>query len=642
MYYILVGVRIMRQNHLTVLKILYEHDNWMTSDTIVFKAGFSLRTLRNLIRDINAETPYILSSSKGYAINPLYRDELFNLIQRQIGSIDYEKQSQRIQYTIKKLLSSDNKLDVYAMTEELYISESTMNADLTVLRKRLSAYEIQLSRKKDTLYLIGDEKNIRKLLNDAIYHEVQDGLLDINTLQMIFPDYSIRDMRNLLLNTIYKYDMYTNDFSLIELILHLSIALNRLSNRLILDESNLNLPRPSPLLMMAREIMEALSQRYHVAFTESEILNLSLLLEINVKSYDANTITLSTLESYADKHLIDFVYQIIHRIYENFQIDLDNPDFIIRFSLHLNTLRNYHDDFKNPMYENIRTSYPLLFDVAVFISDMISQEYKITLSNHDISFIALHVGMALEDINDKKISTIVSVPDYHNLRDLIYNHLQAKFSDKLNISFVSIDHLNAKLIHNVSLIISTSPVIHHQNNVHTVIISPFLNDTDHKKIQQKIDLIENQKNRRLEFDFTTYFSKDHFMIGKSQLSPESIIDSLSQKLLNSGHVDEDFAKEVHYRESLSPTSYTNIALPHTLNMNAQQSALAVCVIPEGILWGSNTVNVVILLAISQADKKRFKDLFMNLINVFISESWNKNVFSIDSYPDFIEYLKSIL
>ncbi|NLW29766.1 MAG: PTS sugar transporter subunit IIA, partial [Erysipelothrix sp.] len=90
----------------------------------------------------------------------------------------------------------------------------------------------------------------------------------------------------------------------------------------------------------------------------------------------------------------------------------------------------------------------------------------------------------------------------------------------------------------------------------------------------------------------------------------------------------------------SSPSYSNIAIPHSLMMNSLKSAISVCIIPNFIQWGSNNVNIVILLAITHNDKQKFKDLFMNLINIFTSESWNKFVPSIRDYNDFATFVEN--
>lgn len=74
-------------------------------------------------------------------------------------------------------------------------------------------------------------------------------------------------------------------------------------------------------------------------------------------------------------------------------------------------------------------------------------------------------------------------------------------------------------------------------------------------------------------------------------------------------------------------------------MNAVKSAIAVCIVPNSTSWSSNNINIVFLLAIAEKDKQNFKDIFMNVINLFVSDGWNNYVDKIKNYQDFIKFIK---
>lgn len=52
---------------------------------------------------------------------------------------------------------------------------------------------------------------------------------------------------------------------------------------------------------------------------------------------------------------------------------------------------------KNPMTNKIKATYPLIYDIAVFIAQELNHDYNITLTEDEITFIAFHIGAYFEN-----------------------------------------------------------------------------------------------------------------------------------------------------------------------------------------------------------------------------------------------------
>lgn len=89
------------------------------------------------------------------------------------------------------------------------------------------------------------------------------------------------------------------------------------------------------------------------------------------------------------------------------------------------------------------------------------------------------------------------------------------------------------------------------------------------------------------------FRDDLFFCQEPFHSENEAIDFLAGQLEEKGMVSSEFKQLILERESISPSSYGNIAIPHPLERCAESSAIAVSIHPTPIRWGSNNVNIIL-------------------------------------------------
>jgi lichenan operon transcriptional antiterminator len=121
---------------------------------------------------------------------------------------------------------------------------------------------------------------------------------------------------------------------------------------------------------------------------------------------------------------------------------------------------------------------------------------------------------------------------------------------------------------------------------------------------------------------------------------EEAIQFLSNKLIEQGIVDSSFTDKVFEREKISSSAFSNIALPHPIDMCAKSSAIATIILPNGMTWGKNTVNLIFMLAICDEDTVLFKDTF-SFITDFINNPQNvRHLMNCHTYEAFMDTLLS--
>ena len=175
-----------------LIKYLAQSDGWVSSGEIVSAFGISIRTLRSLVKSINADDRYIISSNQGYKIagNAKVIEELLK------DSGESAVGSDREQAILRELLLSKTPVDYFDLAGELCVSEQTLLSSVTALKKKIARYNVTIVRRKDTISLKGDERNIRCLFGDAIYREAEHSILSVSVLNAFFVDIDTADLKD--------------------------------------------------------------------------------------------------------------------------------------------------------------------------------------------------------------------------------------------------------------------------------------------------------------------------------------------------------------------------------------------------------------------------------------------------------------
>ncbi|MPM69851.1 putative licABCH operon regulator [bioreactor metagenome] len=327
-----------------------------------------------------------------------------------------------------------------------------------------------------------------------------------------------------------------------------------------------------------------------------------------------------------------------------YSINLNTDDFIIRFSLHLSQLLNTQKKSnRNPLLKNIKDSYPLVFEVSVYIADIIHKHYPaLLLDEHEISYIALHVGMSIDKDSHEKCTAILIIPQYYNLKDYIINRLYQNFYNSLLIIDACNDESEIDYSQPFEIILSTQSLTV-SSEAESIQITPFINDQDLKNIQQTIEMVNMKKKIKSNEPLFRLFNPACFEIFHNpDADKNQIIKILGHKLIDAHYVPASFIEDVIIRETLSSTAYSSLAVPHTLNTSGIKTCIGVGIFPNNYQWDHNSINIVLLLVIQEKDKELFKMLFQTLIRIFTSKEWLEAYRKISSYDDYMRFVKNLM
>lgn len=627
-----------------IIEYFVKHStSYISVNELSIEFGVSERQIKNYISKINKVTDpvdlILLSNTKKYKICNDYSDYL-----HLFEPVDYLPK-ERISAIISRLLFAKEPIDIFDLADEFYISRATLEGDLNKVKKLLNEFQLSLSIKKDSICMDGSEISKRKLTSYMITNDSYTNLISNSKMKYLRNNYKTDLLKNRLIEIFNEYNIIFNDYSLNNVILHLVVTIDRLNSHNEIADTLPLINVNTTYEDITKAIVSFIEDNYCIAFTKTEFNNLLTFLSCNLATIDYRFINDKNRESYISKECLDLTKEIIQQIQEYYFLDNFDEAFVSRFMLHISNLLNRMDNncsAKNPLSAEIKRTYPLIYDIAVFVANIIYEKKKMTICQDEISFIALHIGSFLEcsKNNRNKTSAIYVYSDYHGFYRYNIEKINKLFFETLDIKYtISINDYYA-VNPKADVIISDF----HISGKDIIIVSPFITNAEIEMIQKRVDHFNNiHLLKEFQKDFSYMFNKNLFLRDVFGANETEIINNILHKIQPYGYFAPEFAQEVIKREQLSSTAFNNdIAIPHAISQNIKRSFISFCCYSKSITWGKENVKLVILIGIAYHERKLFRSIFNQLIEV-LSSSYNINQISNStSYKELMDTINTII
>ncbi|EGB1113522.1 BglG family transcription antiterminator [Listeria monocytogenes] len=622
-----------------ILAYLHKQENkWVTSNELAAFCECTTRTIRNNISKINEATPNLIRSAKqGYQINQRIPFEL------QTESDVTERKSKLLLELIK---NSTKGVDLFELADILYISEVTLKKDIQQLKNELKEANVQIVTSKDRIKLIGKERAKRKYMISLLYEEGGYRESIKSRIQEMIEFVSIDKLQNIVKEVLAEESITTNQYSMMNIVLHYAISIVRIQQGNTLIETQKTLIRKhSKEYEISKKIAKILSEEYQIHFSEAETKQLGLLY-VGLQNEQSANANHGELDQFVDKKIIEALKSVLANVEETYLIDLKNEQLFIKLAIHVQSLyyrSRYKAYTRNLSLLDIKTSYPVTFDIAVYISSLLQEKLAIDFNEDEISFIALHIGSFLESENrdDIRLEIGLLVDDYHDLRTNMLKKLRARFENEATIKLIE----NEDSEENFDIILTTNRDIALEK-AGSIFIHPLLTTKDIKKISNRIQtkkkILENHI-RGQQIDRYIVRSLYANQIDPSELTPAKIREQMISKMEKQTFVTPEFKEKVEKRERMAPTSFpSGIAIPHSIKNDALQSGVSIMTLQEPIYWNDVKIKIIALVAISKKDATEFNDFFEKFVEI-VSEPINTKRLSLaESFEEFIQKLKMMM
>lgn len=620
--------------------LLSESNSWSSASILASYLDVSTRQIRNYVSKINEEvkTNLIISSNQGYRLDT----ELY----RKYGFKEKNTPISRVNYITQKLVSEKNGYDIFDLADELYVSLATIESDLKEVRQSFKKFDLTLHRDKNLLFIEGSEKKMRNLMSYLISSDSYDHFVLKDEVHLLTYHYHFWEFRTSIRDIFISNDIFINDYTLNNTTLHLIIMIDRIrSDYIIKTNDEIKKVEDTKNYHVACKIKEFIENKYQVQINDSELYNLTLVISNNTTMIDYNFINSNNISHYIEQKYIDITQKILHNVEEVYFLDAFNEDFITKFTLHIKNLfvraeNNYFA--KNPLTSKIKMSFPLIYDISVFIAQELYRDYQLPLTEDEIAFIAFHIGSYFENNSQSqsKVNCAFIYADYYSIHKKILNKILMRFDNQINIKYaMSIGNYNENTI-DCDLIIS---MIDMPFSKPSVIIQPFLTDKDIHHLSDFIEKISYKKRNSGLIDYLfNFFDERLFYKNPAFLTREEAIKTMANDVIQIHYADESLADDILAREMMSSTAFNNVSIPHSLRKSTRTSFISIALCDHALNWGDTQVNVIAMVGVNNDSRKMFTELFDTLIDILSEPSNVKELLKADNFNEFINLFKSLM
>ena len=587
----------MNTRALSIIKILLNSVEPVSSLALSQEIGCSTKTIQNEIKEVNKELKnceIVSIRGIGYKIE----GNLDDIDIKNSDLYDYD----RVEYIIKKIIniSSTDKdtIKLEDLADSMYVSLSTVKNDLKEVKKILNEYNLKISSKhKQGICIEASEEDIIKFIIN--YSNKVDNSLNIkdflnnNIIENLF------SIKKILLDTLSYENMILTDNEFKNIVNYISIYLSR------------NNTNQSDFI---KEYIKKYKSKKEKPISEDE----QLLIRKAIKEFCRDLNIATSINLSHDKIFEECLFNHICNLYKRADLGINQYEITAG---------------------EIKLKYPFPFELGKIAKKTIEKNLNMEISEDEVENIALHIGGALERIDkrdEKKVyKTIIVCTSGVGTSMLIKSKLENIFKGKLEIIKVIpsylIDYIN---VLDIDFVISTVEV--NLENVNVIKVSPMLTDKEIKLIEKYIET----ENVYIDLDIQNLFSSELFFKDIKAETRSQVIDIMSKKLVEKGYIDDTMRQSYFERETIATTEIGNmVAIPHGAKGEVYENKVAIGILKEPISWEVGKVRFIIMLALDKEKILDYEDVFSKIYKRVDSIAKVISICENKSYEKFIKLFK---
>lgn len=400
------------KNERKLVKFMISKNKILTAFELSDLLSISISTIYRNIKSINQKVNNDLIVSykgKGFIINNSLSINNINFVLKEYSNENISPEERRSNILLLLLFKSPYGIDINKLFKNYYISEASINKDITLLRKELLSSNLKLYKKNEKIFIKGDEKYIRKLIYIKISkhdkYNISNSLSNIDRSDF-YMDFALKQIENIEYETNSSIPYPYN----INIFFHILILIKRFnegkidfkSNNYYLNNENIN----KKLYKISTNTIKKIGMYLNTELPISEIDNLYQYLissRINLGE---------DLEIIKNNDLENIIYEYIDNIKKYTQYSYNERDLYIDLEKHLKPMLIRLDseiNIRNNLLEEIKIEYKEMFNHVKIISKGISKKYNIKdISDEELGYLTLYFVKNLEKNNNKKILIICS------------------------------------------------------------------------------------------------------------------------------------------------------------------------------------------------------------------------------------------
>lgn len=623
----------LKRRSLNILEHILSSKEGISGNELAKLLGISSRTIRNDIKEINLELSKVnckitSSPSDGYTILPQERTIVTQFLhdQKHSSSIIPITPSERELYICMTILFSDGYCTIDDIADQIFASRTTVNADIKRIKKYwLDKNQIKLDFSSSKgIYFLSKESKLRLLISNLISKYYDSNLPYLKILLKHFLKYNdelLFHLYEIIMQVLDSKRIVLTDKSLYIFTLECLVTINRSALGFLLEADYV--PQNDSLINIPFHVLEDLT---NTKISENDRSYLDTCYSYKrLLSSNAQTINDTVSDSIINEYL--------NTLKNNYLITFDdNLDLKSNLSQHLNTMikrLQYDDTGDSPLIVDVKTTYPYPFELATAIIPILKRTLHINISEAELSYIAIHLAVILDN-SHPKLNVIIVCGSSLGTAQLVINRLRNQFGDKINVlTFCPLYKLQDILEAHpeTDLVITTIP-IEERFACPVIKISPLVTKEETLALSHYINHTAKNTHHQKEDDL---LNPNFFFICHNDVNKNKILQTMIYELYKYQYIDSfsTFYASVMERENLYSTKYDSIWLPHPMCGMSKTTVMSVAIIKD-----SSDIKLILLCAINAKETQKFKTLY-GKISVFIEdERLFKELCKANSFEEF--------
>lgn len=617
------------------LILLMPEDNFITNKQLAETLGVSNRTVYNDITQLNQamkDNGAQLISKPRYGVKLVVTDE--GKYREFLRSLEVDSATAgdntetRVNKIIKKMIQADAPVKIDDLSDEMFVSRSTLKNDLKKVRSFLEVYDLKVDyRSYAGMQIYGSEKNLRRCLAKIEQNMIaNDGS---------FLSQEMDDISELIMTTFKRHNYRMSSYSFRNFVTHLYVSINRIQQGkgisfVYHEQSNSD----AHVKSLAEDIVATLGKAYGITFSRSEFQYVLLHLECKKIVSDHNETIVSPDEYAVAASMLQEVQKVFHY---DFQYDFE---LIMHLSMHIVPLRLrllYDMQFDNPMISEIFEGAPLAYEMANVACGVLKRMYEKKVSPDEVAYIALHFNVAIERYKKKHKKNVLLVCGTGKGSAMLLSYrIQEEYGKYLNVVGTH-DSINLSDVDfsNVDYILTT---VHIREYVPVPVIEInklfFMGEANS-------DIWKYFQDGRRE-TLMRYFSKELFFSHLTETTKTDVLRRLCESAARYENISDDILAHVMKREEIGGTAFGNyVAIPHPDHPMGKESFVVTGILDHPILWDQDEVQIVFLLVMKSGGDRNLQ-LFYRSVSRFLSDkALVQRLLQNQSYEELIAILDSL-
>lgn len=632
----------MNTRNYTILKYLKEVGEYVTSEQLSAICHVSTKTILKDIQSLNEDmkvTDNYIDVKPSYGLKLVINDidafSDFSASYRPFQDYFVFSVNEREDWVQKYLIEEDKWIKSEYICEMLFISPSVLSQCLKTIRKSLAQYDLKLVQKPHYGMKVEGREFNKRLCLSAIYMTYIDQREDFPGKQFNEEELEvINTITSVLDHVLTRFEISMSEVSVQNFIIDIFVLLKRVKQGILLKATEkmvIDISRWTESIV-AVEIAKEIKKQLDIELGDQEIVSLSIHLASKriIRHYDESIHRI--IQNFDVMQIVD---NMLNNIAEQWHIDFtQDRELCSMLTLHLIPLEvrsRYNVVLQNPLTIKIKQQNILAYQLAVSACNQLVDYHGNNLSDEEISYIALHIELALlrKQIKEKKNVLIMSGGGRGTSSILAYQikELYNKYINEIKM----VDYIGIKKydFSHVDLLITSAP-IKEELPISIIEVNYYLTEQDKKKIKNYLD--------DQEIFHMSHHLEENLILRNINISKkEDVIAYMIQHTIK----QEDLIEKMIENDYIGNYELENMVAVLSCQANIPESKVIMAILEKPILWNKRKVQLIIMPIIGAHMNLQVLDLFKELSLLVQNALYIKKIIKKQNYKDILDIFADI-